>query len=216
MLPMHNDQRLEEIRAAVAVGNEPIGVKSGDSHSTGEELKPSRVFQRMLSGHCVTTDEAEANDITIPHLFSLIVDDSKLNRKFMARLLLLFHMSVEEAEDGVDCIQKVKSSMKEGRRFDAIFMDNNMPNMNGMEATQELRKMGYKGVIIGVTGDGRAESVSGFIGRGADDVLVKPITHDQLLACLKDCVKRRQRSITVSGGLQLPSIRQISQHSLSQ
>ena len=220
IMPMTNDQRIEEIRAAVVVSNESIGksigrLKSIESHSTGEELKPSRVLQRMLSGHCVTTDEAEANDIAIPHLFSLIVDDSKLNRKFMARLLLLFNMTVDEAEDGVDCIEKVKLSMKDGRRFDAIFMDNNMPNMNGMEATQELRTIGFKGVIIGVTGDGRAESISGFIERGADDVLVKPITHDQLLACLKDCVKRRQKSITVSGGLQLPSLRQMSQHSWS-
>ena len=109
----------------------------------------------------------------------------------------------------------MKSTLQAGKKFDAIFMDNNMPNMNGMDATEELRKMGYKGVIIGVTGDGRTESINGFIMRGADDVLVKPITHDQLLACLRDCIKRRKKSIAVGGGFQLPSLSQLSEHSLS-
>ena len=102
VMPLPDDKKLEEIRAAFVVGNEAIArVRSGEKKSTSDDLKPSRVLQRMLSGHCLTTDEAEANDIMIPRLFSMIVDDSKLNRKFMSRLLLFFKISVVEAEDGV-------------------------------------------------------------------------------------------------------------------
>ena len=180
-------RKTEEMRKAISL------VELQSSLAPLEEefkVESARVLQRMIDGQCLTGDEPTT--MQLPAMHSLIVDDSKLNRKFMARLLLLFDMSVEEAEDGSDCLEKVGLSFKNGRKFDAVFMDNNMPNMNGMEATMELRKIGYSGVIIGVTGDGRAESIREFVDRGADDVLVKPITNDQLRACILDCLTRRE------------------------
>ena len=180
-------QKIDEIRKAIDLLEQQSNLLPLDNDL---KVESARVIQRMIDGHCVTGDEPSV--IQLPIMHALIVDDSKLNRKFMARLLLLFNMSVEEAEDGVDCVERVKLSMKEGRRFDAIFMDNNMPKMNGMEATQELRKMGFDGVIIGVTGDGQPTSINDFIAHGADDVLVKPITNDQLKACMLDCLTRKE------------------------
>ena len=53
--------------------------------------------------------------------------------------------------------------------------------MGGMEATAELRKMGYKGALIGLTGYGERDQIEQFINRGADHVLVKPIRHEEFL-----------------------------------
>ena len=50
-----------------------------------------------------------------------------------------------------------------------------------MEATAELRKMGYKGALIGLTGYGERDQIEQFINRGADHVLVKPIRHEEFL-----------------------------------
>jgi CheY-like chemotaxis protein len=43
--------------------------------------------------------------------------------------------------------------MARHKRYDLILMDNQMPNMNGTDATLELRRMGYAGTIVGMTGD---------------------------------------------------------------
>ena len=52
--------------------------------------------------------------------------------------------------------------------------------MDGLAATKELRQKGYHGVIIGVTGGGLPEDIATFLEAGADDVLIKPITFQQL------------------------------------
>jgi len=57
--------------------------------------------------------------------------------------------------------------------------------MKGPEATQELRKMGLKQVIIGVTGNVLQEDVDHFMRSGADAVLSKPLSMDKLRATLK-------------------------------
>ena len=68
-----------------------------------------------------------------------------------------------------------------------------MPGKDGVSATEELRRAGYVGIVIGVTGDGQPENISIFKEAGADDVLIKPISNDQLVACIHDCLQRRRR-----------------------
>jgi CheY-like chemotaxis protein len=89
----------------------------------------------------------------------LLVDDSPMNRKMMKRLLEARGHSVAEAEDGLECLKVINMAVAASAVSatevtpaivpDVILMDNNMPNMNGMEATQILRSEGYKGIIFG-------------------------------------------------------------------
>jgi CheY-like chemotaxis protein len=65
-------------------------------------------------------------------------------------------------------------------RFDVILMDNNMPNMCGPEATKIARSHGYKGIILGVTGNVNKEQIDDFLEHGVDDVFPKPLNMDQL------------------------------------
>ena len=64
----------------------------------------------------------------------------------------------------------------EHRIIDTVLMDFEMPLVNGPEATKRLRRMGYKGLIIGVTGNVLDEDVEFFMQRGADDVMPKPVS----------------------------------------
>ena len=64
-----------------------------------------------------------------------------------------------------------------------------MPRMDGMQATRELRYLGYRGVVIGVTGDAQEEDIRGFKNAGADAVLPKPITFRQLEECVVNALK---------------------------
>lgn len=60
----------------------------------------------------------------------------------------------ETANDGQHAIELVVQRAQDGKPpFSLILMDNNMPRMNGMRCTQELRARGYAGKIIGLTGE---------------------------------------------------------------
>jgi CheY-like chemotaxis protein len=64
---------------------------------------------------------------------------------------------------------------------DVILMDFIMPNLDGPSATEQLRqKIGYDGLIIGVTGNALSDEIDYFLRMGADRVLTKPINVDEL------------------------------------
>ena len=178
----------DEQRSAESINSSQI---RGHPSTDGDlNVEPAKVLQRMIDGRC--TIKGLRGEL--PQLNCLVVDDSKLNRKFMIRLLLLSNLSADEASDGNDCVTKVTNSLStDDSQYDIVFMDNRMPGMDGVSATEELRRLGYMGIVIGVTGDGQPEDISGFKEAGADDVLIKPITNDQLVACMHDCLQRRRR-----------------------
>jgi CheY-like chemotaxis protein len=111
----------------------------------------------------------------------LVVDDSSLSRKMVARLLKNDFLDVVEAKDGVEAIAKYQASLAEGNPFQVILMDNQMSNMDGLQCATELRKLHYKGALVGLTGYGEKEQVDTFISHGADHVMVKPLDYSKLL-----------------------------------
>jgi CheY-like chemotaxis protein len=95
---------------------------------------------------------------------------------------------ISEAEDGLDAVNQVRLSMNQNLPFDAILMDYMMPNMNGGEAAKEMRKLGYKGLIIGITGNALPEDRLKYKNEGADEVLLKPLVLEEFLAVLNGMV----------------------------
>ena len=67
--------------------------------------------------------------------------------------------------------------------IDAVLIDFNMPRMNGPLTIVELRKIGYRGPIIGVSGDDE-KTMKEFLKAGADDVIQKPAKADVLVGML--------------------------------
>ncbi|KAG4913290.1 hypothetical protein AAZX31_19G155700 [Glycine max] len=68
-----------------------------------------------------------------------------------------------------------------GQSFDLILMDKDMPIMNGIQATKELRSTGISSKIIGVSSSSREESnVQEFVEAGLDDYYMKPLTEEML------------------------------------
>eukprot|EP00602_Paraphysomonas_sp_CaronLab_P009960 CAMPEP_0185037908 /NCGR_PEP_ID=MMETSP1103-20130426/32928_1 /TAXON_ID=36769 /ORGANISM="Paraphysomonas bandaiensis, Strain Caron Lab Isolate" /LENGTH=539 /DNA_ID=CAMNT_0027576101 /DNA_START=710 /DNA_END=2329 /DNA_ORIENTATION=- len=126
----------------------------------------------------------------------LVVDDSALNRKLLGRILSRnFDANFDIACDGIEAVNKVKTSMGEFdidqsqpepcSGFDAVFMDFVMPNMDGPTATKEIRKLGFRGKIIGITGNVLPDDVVHFKEHGADDVFAKPIEVGKLAELFK-------------------------------
>ena len=127
--------------------------KSIDSYRDSYGTKDDVTMSDTNRGHLVDNDK---------HLLDvLIVDDSYLNRKLLLKLLRKDGHNCEEAEDGLEAVAQVAYRMKcdietggQDPGFDVILMDNVMPNMDGPTATKQIRDMGYKGIIFGVTGNG--------------------------------------------------------------
>ena len=62
--------------------------------------------------------------------------------------------------------------------FDAVSLDNVMPRLNGPEAALQMRQRGFRGKIIGVTGNALQDDIYDFLSHGADIVLPEPIDID--------------------------------------
>lgn len=171
-----------------SVGNNKIVAQESADH-VSLPLEKSSLLGSSVSG------SADDSDL-IKNLHCLVVDDSKLNRKVMMRLLATCDYSAEEVEDGAECVDVIKKSFMgdQDDRFDVILMDNQMPNMTGPEAAGALRALGYMGVVVGVTGNALVEDVNAFIISGADDVLIKPITADKLEECLMKIMKKKKKA----------------------
>ena len=122
----------------------------------------------------------------------MIVDDTSTNRKIVRRILKIDgYTNVDEAKDGMECLEMVLSHPPNEPWYDLILMDYEMPRMNGPSATSRLRELGYTIPIIGVTGNILNEDVKYFIQSGADSVLPKPIIMKDLYEAYKRALSNR-------------------------
>lgn len=102
----------------------------------------------------------------------LIVDDSELNRNTMKLYLSKFNRTADEAINGEDAILKIKAN----GIYKIVWMDVQMPMMNGIICTTKLRnEFGYGGCILGLTGHVDEESIGKCKTAGMNDVLAKPL-----------------------------------------
>ena len=108
---------------------------------------------------------------SMPHGKVLIVDDLETNLFVAEGLLAAYDLQIDKAISGFEALEKVES----GSVYDIIFMDHMMPQMDGIEATQKLRSMGYTGVIVALTANALAGNAEMFKEKGFDGFLSKPI-----------------------------------------
>jgi CheY-like chemotaxis protein len=121
------------------------------------------------------TDRNEAESA----LFSgsiLVAEDVRTNQVLIKTLLEQLGLEVMIAEDGEQAVQQALTG-----QFDLIFMDIQMPNMNGYEATEELRKKGIATPIIALTANTIEDDDKKCFDAGCDDYLAKPVDRRQLI-----------------------------------
>lgn len=75
------------------------------------------------------------------------------------------------AEDGQQAVEQIQKTPE----MDLIFMDIQMPVKNGIEATSEIRKNGYKGIIIACTANNDKDDFEAYKKTGINDIIVKPL-----------------------------------------
>jgi len=108
----------------------------------------------------------------------LVVDDMSTMRRIIKNLLnQLGYKNIDEAEDGLAGLQKLRNS-----KYDFVVTDWNMPNMTGLEMVQEIRKdPNLKNIpILMVTAEAKKENVILAIKAGVNNYIVKPFPAEVL------------------------------------
>ena len=121
------------------------------------------------------------NESTASLIRVLVVDDEPINREIALLHLKGVELVVDIAEDGAAAVAMAQKCI-----YAAIFMDMQMPKLNGMEATQEIRRLpGYLNTpIIAMTANAFTEDKALCFKSGMNDFLVKPFDPDTLFATL--------------------------------
>lgn len=116
----------------------------------------------------------------------LVVDDNEINREIAKLMLSGEGHEVDLATDGADAVEKVKAS---GGKYDVVFMDVQMPVMNGYEATAAIRALDDPALssipIIAMTANAYQEDQNDALNAGMNGYVPKPINPDDILAALK-------------------------------
>jgi len=111
----------------------------------------------------------------------LVVDDEPLNREVAKEQLEHAGIIVDTAEDGAEAIMMARQKI-----YAAIFMDMQMPNVDGLDATRQIREIpGYVNIpIIAITGNAFSEDRERCFKAGMNDFLTKPIYSEVLYSTL--------------------------------
>ncbi len=112
----------------------------------------------------------------------LLVEDNEINREIAEELLSCLHVIVEQAEDGQIAVDMVKEH--DPGYYDLIFMDIQMPVMNGYEAAKRIRNLGMTLPIVAMTANAFADDIQDALDAGMNDHIAKPVEVPKLLEML--------------------------------
>lgn len=120
----------------------------------------------------------------------LLVEDNPASQKLAKLLLSKAGYHVEVADNGREAVDKYRSNPDD---FDLIFMDVQMPEMDGLEATRTIREAGYKSVpIIAMTANAMEGDREICLDAGMNDYVPKPIRRDSVYDVIKRWVFGRE------------------------
>jgi osomolarity two-component system sensor histidine kinase SLN1 len=92
---------------------------------------------------------------------------------------------VSLAKDGQEALDIVREAMAKGERFDLVFMDIQMPNLDGIQSTKLIREMGFSAPIVALTAFAEESNMKECMESGMDFFLPKPIRRPALKQVLK-------------------------------
>ena len=117
----------------------------------------------------------------------LLVEDNALNREIAEEVIAQTGVIVESAADGKEALERFEKSPT--KYYNMIFMDIQMPVMNGYDATRAIRALAHEDAatipIIAMTANAFAEDIRTSKEAGMNEHLTKPLDMEQLMQCLR-------------------------------
>jgi signal transduction histidine kinase/CheY-like chemotaxis protein len=153
-------------------------------------LLPKNIAKHLYSFHKF---RAEQSIVSEPKLQlkqqtkALVVEDNLINQRLIQILLQEYDIEVVTAVNGLEALEMVKKN-----HFDIVFMDIDMPEMNGIVATKEIKNMltpSEKMPIVALTAMAMEGDREMLLDEGLDDYLSKPLTREKLESILDKYLK---------------------------
>lgn len=136
------------------------------------------------------SSNADSFTFTAPDAHVLIVDDNAINLTVASELIRPLNICVDTATSASEAIEKLKQT-----KYDLIFMDHMMPEVDGVEATHIIRRLmpNYNGVpIIALTANAVNGAKEMFLEEGMDDFVAKPIEIKEITAKLRQWLPKEK------------------------
>jgi len=148
-----------------------------------EETEPQTTIEKAVVITQHTLAEEAKHSVRI-----LLAEDNPMNQKLAQFMLTKAGYQLEVANNGREAVEKYTADPE---RYDLIFMDVHMPEIDGLEATKVLRNRGYKEIpIIAMTADAMKEDRDKCLESGMNDYMAKPIRREEVFAMIKKWVFR--------------------------
>lgn len=177
----------DDVRQWIRENKEIIGVLVADYYASVESDIPNLIIVRkpvyvlnvaMILNHkdihtVLFEEEGEDFDFIAPDASILIVDDNKVNLTVAEGLLAPLEMQIDTAVSGQEAVTMISV-----KKYDLIFMDHMMPEIDGVETTRLIRRFHpeYDSVpIIALTANAVEGTKEMFLSEGMDDFVAKPI-----------------------------------------
>lgn len=165
-------------------------------------LKPVDMFEFWEAAEAVLTGKADSLFLASKHkqydehlgeyhpLDILIAEDNAINQRIILSILNRFGYQAKIVENGKEALESL-----ERRKYDVVLTDIQMPVMDGLEATRQIRRhipQKRQPYIIALTADALQQSRSEYLSHGVDEVLYKPVQSNALIQILSK-IKRLER-----------------------
>ena len=205
-----SDDQKQKLFSAFEQADSKIAVKYG---GTGLGLAISQNLVTMMGGLITVESELESGSefsFTLPMVIvdnatateeaipaeppnltgkrMLIVEDIEINRIILQELLADTHIEIDEAADGQYAVETFEKS--EIGKYDIIFMDIQMPRMNGYEASMAIRALDRPDAktvqIVAMTANAYQDDIQKALDSGMDSHLAKPVDIDKIMRLLTE------------------------------
>lgn len=160
-----------------------IDITSAQGRGTTVTIK---LHLKLADEEEITGEQKIVHNMDLGGKRCLLVEDNELNREIATEMLSDIGITVEEAINGLEAVDRVRT--KGTDYYDFTLMDIQMPFMNGYDATKEIRKLPGvdKLVIIALSANAFKEDRQKSLSAGMNNHIAKPIQMNQLIATLSE------------------------------
>ncbi len=145
----------------------------GADHYLIEPYDASEIFDIIQNNFlhvAIPSAKTPHSKKTKPGLNILVAEDNHVNQIVAQSLFKSIGYDVDLASNGKEAVDKVRQ-----KDYDIVFMDINMPEKNGLDATYDIRKLGYRMPIVAMTANASETDKTEAIGAGMNDFVPKPV-----------------------------------------
>ena len=197
------DSRVDRIQGTglgLAITKKMVDLLGGVIECQSEQGKGT-TFTVILDLPVADTQEADGNpekeneSLNLQGMNILVAEDNDINWEIISTVLDMYGITSERAENGRICVEKMKSA-SEGS-YDLIFMDIQMPQMNGLDATRAIRALDDSWAssipIIAMTADAFSENITECLNAGMNGHIAKPIDINLVMKEIRKIKEERKK-----------------------